>query len=95
MLTTGVRTHGPASGRQITKMARPGKGVEEKKGGRRRGGTVHGCLGRDMHIPLSQSQVLYAIQRNTSPQCRKSAATLGGALKWSLSPCWCLDGSMN
>ena len=64
MLTTGVRTHGPASGRQITKMARPGKGVEEKKGGRRRGGTVHGCLGRDMHIPLSQSQVLYAIQRN-------------------------------
>ena len=57
------------------------QGAEEKRGGRRRGGTVRGRLGRDMHIPLSQSQVLYVIQRNTSPQCRKVAATLGGALK--------------
>lgn len=59
-------------------MEHTGKGVEERCGWRR-GGRVHGHLGRDMHIPLSQSQAVYVIQRNTSPQCRKVAATLGGA----------------
>lgn len=97
ILMTDVNTHRPASGRQITKMERTGKCVEEKRCGWRRGGRVHGHLGCDVHIPLNQSQVLCAIQRNTSPQCREAAATLGGAmaLKWSPSPCWSFDGSTN